>query len=68
MNTPRIELDDRLRAQLVALADRRGLSPEAFVEALVREEVGQDAPDRPSLDEALVHVLDKNAELYRRLA
>lgn len=70
MNTLRIELDDHLRAQLVAVAERRGLSPEAFVEALVRKEVGQDAPE-PAQDAALaagLSYMDRHADALRELA
>ncbi len=65
MSTITIALpDERMRA-LQAAAARLGISPEDLVRVSVEELLAQ--PDE-QFERAAQHVLEKNAELYRRLA
>lgn len=65
MTTISVELtqteEDQLRAQAKALNVR----PEDLVAALVRDGIGPQAPD---FESAARRVLEKNRDLYRRLA
>jgi len=65
MTTITIPLPDDKAARLRTLAEQAGLSPEE----LLRRHVEQllDRPDE-AFAEATRYVLEKNAELYRRLA
>lgn len=65
MKTLTINLPDRTAAQVDEAARELGLSAEALVQASIEEKLERL---RLSFDEAARHVLDKNAELYRRLA
>jgi predicted transcriptional regulator len=56
--------DDRL-ARLRALAEQAGVSPEEFLHRRVEQFLDR-ADDE--FDKAAAYVLEKNAELYRRLA
>jgi hypothetical protein len=56
--------DDRL-AQLQAWAEQAGVSPEEFLRRRVEQLL--DRPDE-QFRQAASYVLQKNAELYRRLA
>jgi hypothetical protein len=56
--------DDRF-AQLQARAEAAGLSPEEFLSRQVEQLL--ESPAEAFL-EAAAHVLEKNAELYRRLS
>jgi antitoxin FitA len=56
--------DDRLK-KLHQLAQERGMSPEALLQTSV-DKLLSDA--KTELTQAANHVLQKNAELYRRLA
>jgi hypothetical protein len=60
-----ITLDDQHLSKLRDLAAGRGLSPEQFLRMQLEEWL-----DRPGADFATAarYVLQKNAELYRRLA
>jgi predicted transcriptional regulator len=60
-----IPLSDERLARLQALAERAGMTPEEFL----RRQVEQlfETPDE-QFRSAAAHVLQKNAELYRRLA
>ncbi|MCC6626755.1 MAG: DNA-binding protein [Chloroflexi bacterium] len=60
-----IDLPSERWQQLVDLAQRVGLTPEALVRATI-----DDLLERPDATyrQALEYVLAKNAELYRRLA
>jgi predicted DNA-binding protein len=65
MTTISIPLSDEKRARLQSLADQAGLSPEEYLRR--RVESWLDATDTDFL-EAARYVLEKNDELYRRLA
>jgi hypothetical protein len=60
-----IELPPVQAAQLQSEATRLGIPPEELVRAAVTDLLA--APD-PAFQEAAQRILDKNAELYRRLA
>jgi predicted transcriptional regulator len=59
-----ITLSDDLATQLKALAEKLDVSVEALVASSVEEKVERHA----SFQEAARNVLDKNTELYKRLA
>lgn len=65
MTSITIALPDDIMDKLQALAKQRQVKPEDLVRASVEELV--TAP-QTSFEEALEHVLQKNQELYRRLA
>jgi hypothetical protein len=56
--------EDRLR-KLEDIAQQFGIAPEELVRASIEELIARPADD---FRRALDHVIDKNAELYRRLA
>lgn len=60
-----IPLSDERLAQLRAWAEQAGLPPEEFLRRRVEQLL--DRPDE-QFREAASYVLEKNAELYRRLA
>jgi hypothetical protein len=65
MTTIAIPLSDERVALLRQQAEREGLAPEEFLRRRV-EQLLDDSEIR--FREAATYVLDKNAELYRRLA
>jgi antitoxin FitA len=65
MTTIAIHLSDERASQLRAWAEQVGLAPEEFLRRRVEQLL--DRPDEP-FRQAAAHVLEKNAELYRRLA
>jgi hypothetical protein len=65
MTTIAIHLSDERAAQLRAWAEQVGLAPEDFLRRRVEQLL--DRPDE-SFRQAAAYVLEKNAELYRRLA
>ncbi len=65
MNTITLALPDNYMEELKERADRLGVSPEELILASIEELLAQ--PDE-AFQDALNYVLDKNAELYRRLA
>jgi len=65
MTTVTISLSDENSQRLREAASRAGVSPEELASA--RLEAWLKQPEREFLDAAR-HVLDKNKELYRRLA
>ncbi len=65
MTTISIPLSDERAAQLRLRAEQVGLAPEEFLRRRVEQLL--DHPDT-SFREAAAYVLEKNAELYRRLA
>ena len=65
MKTLTINLPSRTADQVDEAARELGLTPEALVQASIEEKLERL---HLSFDEAAQHVLDKNAELYRRLA
>jgi len=60
-----IPLSDERLAQLRQLAQQTGMSPEEFLRRRVERLL--DQPDA-AFQQAAEHVLQKNADLYRRLA
>jgi hypothetical protein len=65
MTTITIPLSDDRLAQLRARAEQTGLTPEEFLRRRVEQLL--DRPDEP-FRQAAAYVVQKNAELYRRLA
>lgn len=65
MTTITIPLSDERLAQLRAWAEQAGLPPEEFLRRRVEQLL--DRPDQ-QFRQAADQVLQKNAELYRRLA
>jgi hypothetical protein len=65
MTTFAIPLSDERVAQLHLRAAQAGLAPEEFLRRRVEQIL--DQPDA-QFRQAAAHVLEKNAELYRRLA
>ena len=65
METLEVKLKDQTAAKLEAAAERLGLTPEQLLEISVEEKLAR--LDKDFLD-AAQYVLDKNAELYDRLA
>jgi len=60
-----VEIDDNKAAILADKAKKFGLSPEQFVSASIEDLISQPEPD---FEAAIRRVLDKNRELYERLA
>ena len=60
-----IELPEDAERRLRAAADRLNVPVDVLAAAAIRDFVTQPAPE---FDEAARRVLDKNCELYRRLA
>lgn len=65
MTTITIPISDERQSRLRELAAQAGVPPEEFLRLRVECWLGQ--PDE-AFEEAVDHVLQKNAELYRRLA
>jgi hypothetical protein len=65
MRTVTIPLSDERLARLRAWAEQAGLTPEEFLQRRVEQLL--DRPDE-QFRQAAADVLQKNAELYRRLA
>ena len=65
MTSITIPLSDERVAQLRVWAEEAGLPPEEFLRRLVEQLL--DRPDQ-QFQKAADHLLQKNAELYRRLA
>ena len=65
METVTVNLPDQLATKVKEAASRFGISPEEFIKSGVEEKLLLlDSNFR----DAIEHVLNKNAELYRRLA
>jgi antitoxin FitA len=60
-----VSLPDDCYARLQSLAQQAGVSPEALLHARIQEWL---TPSPKEFPEAARHVLEKNRELYRRLA
>jgi hypothetical protein len=60
-----VEIDDNKAAILEDKAKKFGLLPEQFVAASIEDLISQPEAD---FEEAMRKVLDKNRELYKRLA
>jgi hypothetical protein len=65
LETLNIKLTDQTVARLEAAAERLGLTPEQLLEISLEEKLSR--LDKDFLD-AAQYVLEKNAELYNRLA
>ena len=61
-----IDLPENQVQRLRALASRLGVSPEELVRALVSDQLC--APGREDFEQVAARLLEKNRELYRRLA
>ena len=61
-----IELPESQIERLRALASRLGISPEELVRAVVSDQLG--AALREDFEQVAARLLEKNRELYRRLA
>ena len=66
MNTITITLSDDRLERLQELAARFNVSPEELVRVGIEELLAR--PEDPTFQQAVQHVLKKNAELYQRLA
>ena len=60
-----VEIDDNKAAILEDKAKKFGLLPEQFVSASIEDLISRPEPD---FEEAMRKVLNKNRELYERLA
>ena len=65
MTAVTIPLSEERMAELHLRAEQAGLAPEEFLRRRVEQLL--DRPDEP-FRQAAAYVLEKNAELYRRLA
>ncbi len=65
MESLTINLPDQLAAKVKEAATRVGVSPEEFIKSGVEEKLSLLETD---FQNAVAHILEKNAELYRRLA
>lgn len=65
MQTLEIQLTEQVAARLMEAAQRLGVSAEALLQASVEEKLARLDEDFLS---AANYVLEKNSELYRRLA
>jgi hypothetical protein len=64
MRTLEIHIPDEVASKIEEAASQRGLSVEQLVQASVEEKIQRDT----QFAQAVNHVLEKNAELYRRLS
>jgi len=62
--TVEVHLPDELASRVEHAATLRGVSVEQLVKISVEEKIDRDA----QFESAVTRVLDKNAELYRRLS
>ena len=60
-----LEIDDNKAAILEDKAKKYGLLPEQFISASIEDLISRPEPE---FEEAMRKVLDKNRELYKRLA
>ncbi|NKB24219.1 MAG: DNA-binding protein [Kiritimatiellae bacterium] len=65
MTSITVKLEDNKAAMLREKAERYGLAPSQFVSASIDDLISQPDTD---FDEAARRVLEKNFELYKRLA
>ncbi|HEY0076062.1 MAG TPA: hypothetical protein VGB77_18320 [Abditibacteriaceae bacterium] len=71
MTTITITLEDELAARLRERAENLGVAPEELAHDTLQERFNQ--PNEPGelgedFERVVTHILEKNAELYRRLA
>jgi hypothetical protein len=59
-----LHVDDEVASQIEEAAQVRGISVEQLLQSSVQEKIQRDA----QFNQAVDRVLDKNAELYRRLS
>jgi hypothetical protein len=64
MKTLEIQVPDGFAAEIERVARERGISVDQLLQASVEEKIQRDA----EFDAVAARVLEKNAELYRRLA
>jgi hypothetical protein len=64
MKTLEVHVPDDVAYRIEEAAQQRGVSVEQLLQTSVEEKSQRDA----QFDQAVSHVLDKNAELYRRLS
>ncbi len=65
MSTITVALPEERLVKLNKMAEQLGVVPEELVQASIEELLSRPDPD---FEQAVKHVLKKNAELYRRLA
>ena len=65
MTTITVPISEERLEQLRAMAERAGVPPEQLARAGLEDWLRQPRED---FEQAVAHVLSKNAELYRRLA
>ncbi len=65
MTSVTITLSDEQTKQLDTLASQLGIAPDELIQASIKELL---APTSPAVEQAVAHVLQKNADLYKRLA
>ena len=68
MTTFTIELDDKLAQELKQRAAGQSVAPEVWMQARLSEIIEREQQNHPDVTSAADYVLQKNAELYRRLA
>jgi len=64
MKTLEIQVPDETASKIEQAAQQRGISVEQLLQASVEEKIQRDA----QFESAVGKVLEKNAELYRRLS
>ena len=64
MKTLEIHVPDEIASKIEQAAQQRGLSVEQLLQTSVEEKIQRDA----QFENAVGRVLEKNAELYRRLS
>ena len=64
MKTLEIQVPDETASKIEQAARQRGISVEQLLQASVEEKIQRDA----QFEDAVGRVLEKNAELYRRLS
>jgi len=64
MKTLEIQLPDETASKIEEAAQQRGISVEQLLQVSVEEKIQRDA----QFERAVGRVLEKNAELYRRLS
>ena len=64
MKTLKIHVPDETASKIEQAAQQRGISVEQLLQASVEEKIQRDA----QFERAVDRVLEKNAELYRRLS
>ena len=65
MSTITVSLPEERLAELSEMAEQLGVIPEELVRASVEDLLARPEAD---FEQAMKHILTKNAELYRRLA